>query len=1013
MTKKAMMTLLFLFGMQTTLLMKAQGAVVDSPTNATQIKTDATTTKQEEEVVIVGYGTQKKSNVTSAVASVKAAEIQDQPVSNLASSLQGKMTGINVSTPSGTPGSGLLVAVRGANNPLYVVDGVPMLSESNSQISTSFDANGNSVGSGQNISSIADINPNDIESIEVLKDASAASIYGARSANGVVLVTTKKGKAGKTTYNVNYYSGVQSLRKKLPLMNSSQLYTYLKEAYSNDKAAWAKLSDAGKKTWVDNSLLAGTDLSQVEALLGSGGKLNFTANVVDEKDIYKSTTWDEATKKSYDWQDAVFRDALIQNIEVTARGGNEKNKFYVSGAYFDQNGIIIENNFKRYSFKLNTEFALNNALKLGSNLLLSNTQNRRTFNDNTYSGVLTNAIPASPLDPFYNSYDKANGGYFAYQKGTGYFLTDNPVKTASEIYGFTNGYRAFGNSFLEWKIIDGLKFKINGSMDYSSTEDILNLSSITTDASAVGGKTIEGNMRSLVLLNENTLNFSKQIEDHNIDILLGESVQKSSNNLFSLSSIGYLRGTNNFSTSNGSITTSGLGTGNVGWFVASFFGRINYDFQGKYLFSASLRADGSSRFSADKRWGVFPAMSVGWNMRRENFLKDNEILTGLKLRASVGTAGDQDISLYRYANFYTPSGYNNSVSYAPGLLADPSITWQKNTMYNLGLDYDLLHGKLSGSVELFLANRTDVLIPVPTSGVTGSSSIIKNGGTIQDRGIEFSVNYLAFQSKDWKFNLSANINFLKNEVVDLPIDKQLQSTYSDIRPSHIIQKGFSLGSFWGIQAAGYDADGNALFYNQAGNKVYYNNINYDNDAKVIGKARPDFYGGMGLDVSWKNLDLSVDFTYSYGNQVYNLIRAVYDNGGYQKLSTPTYNADKNEWTQTATTSNYFVQGTTIGPKPSLIKRNYIENSSTYVEDASFLRCKNINLGYTIKFERIKSIQSIRIYGQAQNLFVLTKYLGYDPEVSANGGANPYTAGVDYATYPQPRTFTLGFNITFQ
>lgn len=976
--------------------------------------------KELDEVVVVGYGTQKKANVTGAVSSLKADEFKDQPVSNLASSLQGKMTGINVSTPSGTPGAGLLVAVRGANNPLYVVDGVPMLSESNSQISTSFDANGTSVGSGQNLSSIADINPNDIESIEVLKDAAAASIYGARSANGVVLITTKKGKAGKTTYNFNYYAGVQTLRRKLPLMSSQQLYDYMKKAHANDKEAWNKLTtDQERQDWIDQSLLSGTDIAEVKDYFDK--ELKFSAYKISEKKGeggYAEATWQDLIDAgyNYDWQDGVFNkpfNAMIHNAEISAKGGNEKAKFYISGGYFDQNGLIIENNFKRYTLKINTEFALNSKLKVGSNLTLTHTQNRRTFNDNTYSGVLTNAIPSSPLMPFYNPYDLSNGGYFAYGYGTGYFLTDNPIKTAKEIYGLTSGYRAFGNLFLEWNIMKNLKFKSSGAMDFSYNEDVLTLSNITTDASATGGKGLQANTNNLTLLNENTLDYTRNINGHNITVLLGQSVQSSNTNTNALSTVGFFRGSANATASSAAFTTAGVGTGNISWFVASFFGRVNYDYDGKYIVSLSLRTDGSSRFAADKRWGFFPALSAGWNLHRESFLANSKIITGLKVRGSIGVAGDQDITLNRYRNLYTPSGYNLNIAYSPSALADPSITWQKNMSYNVGLDFGLFKDKLSGSVEYYVAERTDILIPVPTSGVTGSPTIIKNAGTVQDQGVEIALNYLAYKNEDWKVNFSGNINFIRNEVKSLPVNDQLYSTYSDLKPSHILKQGYSVGSFWGIKSAGFDDNGSALFYNKEGKKVSYYEINYDRDAQVIGKARPDFFGGFGIDVSYKSIDLSIDFTYSYGNQVYNILRAVYDNGGYQKLSAPTL--DAGEWTYYATTSNYFVEGTTAAPKASLIKRNYIEQSSTYVEDASFLRCKNINLSYTFRpreSSALKFIQSIRIYGQTQNLFVLTNYSGYDPEVSANGGANPYTAGVDYATYPQPTIYTLGLNIVF-
>jgi TonB-dependent starch-binding outer membrane protein SusC len=924
---------------------------------------------QLNDVVVIGYGTQKKSNLTGAVSSISSKDFKDQPVTNLASSIQGKVPGINVTSPSGTPGAGLLVSIRGAQNPLYVVDGIPMLSESNSGLSTSFNTNGEEVGKGQNLSSIADINPDDIESIEVLKDASSAAIYGARAANGVVLITTKKGKSGKTIIGFNSYLGIQKVAKKINFLNNDQFVSMVEEARANDLAKYT----------ADNTVF-GAD---------------FDPSVLTDPLNYN------AGKVNTVWLDEVMRSAPINNHEVNLRGGNEKTKFYLSGGYFDQQGIVIENFFKRMNARLNLDHAVTDRFTIGTNMAVSKSRNRRSFNDNTYTGIITNAIGASPLMPVYDD----NGKYARFEDYQANWLSDNPVKSAKEIQGYTTSYRYLGSIFGEYKITPELKFKTTFNIDYTSVEDQLFLSAITTDAEAVGGKAYTANFKNISWLNENTLNYQKSFGDHNLGVLVGYSQQESKNDRSSISAQGFPPGSGLTNISSAALITGAAQNG-TSWRLHSFLGRLNYDYNGKYLASITFRADGSSRFSKGNRFGYFPSLSVGWNLDKESFMADAKVFTALKLRASYGYTGDQEIGDFQNISFWQPGRYNGQSGLRPRNIADPNLTWQKNTSFNIGADYELLGGVIGGSIEYFVANRTDLLSNIPIAGTTGFATLTTNGGEVQDKGWEFSVTSKNVWNKKFRWTTSFNISYQKNTIKNLPIDGELLSAYNDIAPTHIMKIGESAGTFWGVKYLGVNAqNGDAKF----------DDINKDgvidfNDAQIIGKARPDFYGGLTNNFKYGALDLMIACQFSTGNDVYNLIRPVYENLGYsndggldQVFANNSTNSLK-RWQKPGDNTSV--------PRFSFVEKNYFENSSMFVENASFFRVRTLNIGYSFTKQKIKFINTLRLYAQVQNLLVLTNYSGFDPEVSSTGGNNDRTAGVDYAAYPQPRVFTFGFNLSF-
>ena len=928
------------------------------------LNTDVTTL---DDIVIVGYGVQQKSQVTGAISSIRNDDFKDQPLSNLASSVQGRVSGLNVITPSGTPGAGLIVSVRGSSNPLYVVDGVPMLSESNSALSTSFDTERNVVGKGQNLSSISDINPNDIESIEILKDASAAAIYGARAANGVILITTKRGKEGRTNVNFNYYTGLQNVARNIDFMTSEQMVDLIEEARRNDLALY-NADNLYFGDEFDPSIL--TDPLENFNLDGT--------NTV--------------------WLDEIMRTAPISNYEMSMQGGSDKTRFFMSAGYFDQQGIIIENYFKRFNYRLNLDHELSKRLTVGSNLSASLSRNRRSFNDNTYTGTITNALGASPLMPVYD----ADGNYAAFEDYQVNWLSDNPVKSAKEIKPLTRTYRLLGTAFGEYKLAEALKFRTSFSTDFTQLADRQFLSPITADAEAVGGEALEASFRALTWLNENTLTFQHSAGDHDLNLLGGITAQRTASESSSVIGQGFPSGSlEKISSAANIIGATSTGTS---FSLLSLIGRANYGFKNRYLLTASLRADGSSRFSKDNRYGYFPSVSVAWRVSQEDFFNQNGLLTDLKLRASYGVTGDQEIGDFENITFYGPSRYDGGAGIILRNIADPSLTWQSNKVANFGIDYELKNGQFSGSIELFKSNKSDLLSEDIIPGTTGFATVTRNSGEVENMGVEFNLNSFLVRKKDFKWNLNFNFTYVKNEIKSLTTDGVLLSAYNDLAPTHILQTGQPVGSFWGVKYLGVDPEtGDGLYEDLDGNGV----IDGD-DSQIIGKALPDGFGGLTNAFSWKNFDLTVFLRYSFGNEVYNLIRPTYENMGYGNdggLSSIYANNSTrvlNRWQQPGDQAEY--------PRAAFIYQNYYEGSTQYLENGSFVRLQNVTLGYTLK--NLKRASSLRFYVEAQNAWLFSKYKGFDPEVSSTGGAEDRTAGVDYGAYPQARTFLFGVNLGF-
>jgi TonB-linked SusC/RagA family outer membrane protein len=922
-----------------------------------------------DEVVVIGYGSQRKSQITGAISSLKGKDIQDQPVSNLANSMQGRVAGLNVMSASGTPGAGLLVNVRGNNAPLYVVDGIPLLSESNSGLSTSFDLQGQNVGSGQTLSSISDINPNDIESIEVLKDASAAAIYGARAANGVILITTKRGKSGGQEASFNIYSGIQQIARPIKFMDSKEMVGLIEEARANDLAIFKE----------DPSYFGD----------------NFDPSVLTDP----LDNFDLSSEVNTNWLNEVSRLAPINNYEFSFRAGNEKTKYFTSLGYFDQQGVIIENYYKRFNYRLNLDHEINSRFKLGITFNTTYSKNRRSFNDNTYTGIITNALGASPLMPAYEE----DGSYAGFEDYQANWLSDNPVKSAKEIRAFTNGYRALGTLAGEYKFSNKLYFKSSLSADVNFNFDTQFKSPLTADAEAFGGASYEGNFRNVTWLNENTLHYSDTKNGNTLSLLGGVTMQRTQIDRSSALGQGFPPGAlERISSAANIINATSEGTS---FALLSFLSRINYDVKNRFLFTFTSRADGSSRFSKNNRFGFFPSGAVAWRISKEPFFNGlKQVFSDFKIRMSAGLTGDQEIGDFQNITFYTASRYAGRSGYQLRNLADPDLTWQTNSMFNIGLDYEMADGKIGGSLEFFNSLKSNLLSEDLIPATTGFTSITRNGGEVQNIGLEFNINASLAKKEKFTWDVNFNATWIHNEIKSLNSDGVYLNAYDDLEATHILQIGHPVGSFLGLKYLGVDPEtGDVQFedFNEDGN------IDYD-DAQIIGKAMPDLYGGLTNVFKWKNLDFSIFSRFSLGNQVYNLIRGTTENLGWSNdggLSSIYANNTLNvrdRWKKPGDEAEY--------GRASFINLNLGLNSSQMVENASFFRIQNINAGYSLPSP--KKFSSVRIYAEVQNLWILTSYKGFDPEVSSNGGLADRTAGVDYGAYPSARTFLMGLSLKF-
>ena len=916
--------------------------------------------KQLSEIVVTAYGTQRRADFTGAQASIKASDIANTPILSPEQALQGRAAGVQVTQASGTPGGGISVRIRGTSSigassqPLYVIDGVP--------INT---GNGSQVGAGgQLTNTLSDINPNDIESIEVLKDAAASAIYGSRAANGVVIINTKRGANQATKISFNTYYGQQEVNKMLPLISGQQYITLMNESIGNRY----------------------------------GGGLNYTAltglsaNPLD----YANT----------DWQKEIFRTAPIKNYDLSARGGSDKTKFSVSGSYFDQQGIVIASGFKRWSGRLNVDNQATEKLKLSLNASFNSSVSNRINNDNNINGVVSASILLGSHIPVYN----ANGTYGKDPVSS----VDNPVASAIERIFLNTNNRILTSGAAEYKILPSLTFKSQLSLDYISTKDRTYNPTTTNTGAASAGSGSEGYNENINYVTENILNFNKTFAAKHVLNLTGVfSYQQNKGQGIFASATGFP--TNDFTRLSAGavkVTTNSFGSS---YALESYVARGNYSFNNKYVLQASVRIDGSSRFGADKRYGTFPAVSAAWNVSEENFLKKFSSISNLKLRASYGIVGNQEIGDFTSlqlvgggANYLQQSGL------APSQLGNSILTWENTTATDIGFDLGMFKNRLTFTFDAYDKKTEDLLLNKPLVGASGFLGIQSNIGSINNKGLEFGLTGVIFDKKDFNWTSNLNLSFNKNEVVAISGNPIAQGFAS------WLAAGGRLGDFRGYRVQGIfqtqaeiDAapiqtkTANPLTSTAPGD-VRFKDLNGDgritsDDQEILGNGTPTYFGGFTNNFRYKNFDLSTFVQFVGGNQIFNFTRAFSE--GMNSIFGQT-TAVLNRWTPTN-------PSTTMPRAVYTDPNNNRRTSDRFLEKGDFLRMKNISLGYTFSpnvLSKLK-VSNLKIYVASQNLFTVTKYSGLDPEVSTFSDTNT-APGTDFLTFPQAKTYTFGLNLTF-
>ena len=982
-----------------------------------------------DEVVVVGYGTLRKSDLTGAIASVKPEEL-NQTTASLEQALVGHTPGVEIKQTSGAPGSSASIHIRGVNSiyggvePLYVIDGYPASKD-------------------------AYINPSDVESIQVLKDAASAAIYGSRAAGGVVLVTTKRGAKDKIRVNVDYQFSMQQLQKKIDMMNADEFKDLYQDGYNNAYFDYLRTNGYGTdaECWEMSHPASVSTLEELNAINaqrtanGASGTMLLCPDIVlGEYDT--------------DWQDEIFSNAPMHKLNFSVSGGKEHSRFMFSVGYLNQDGIISPGNHQRITSRLNMDFDVSKRFTIGVNTNMYYVKERvvRTdglaFND----GVILNALGMSPTYPVYNE----DGSYalgWSYRNGsTTYscFGGENPVALANERKEYYTRARFSVNANAQYTFLEGFFAKVNAGVQIA--DQIYNLyrpislgQSNFAPGDAMNTTVVAKDNRDFNTdwLLEATLNYNKTIQDkHTINAVVGYSMQKKNYNNIDANSvtgafvndrIGTLSDAQATATDeNGTAASSDLAS----WAIMSVFGRATYNYDNRYTLQLTMRGDGCSRFGSANRWGYFPSVSAGWNITNEPWAVDYQRYVTTKLRASWGLSGNNNIGNYNHictikTGSYTFGG-ESVVTYYPRS-ADSNLGWEKTSQVNIGTDMTFLSGRINLVANYYYSVTSDLLYEATTSALTGWTQMWTNlrDGRVYNQGGDILVDAALIKTKDWQWNFGVNFSLNRNKVEGLTDDILIKGQRSQI--THITRNGLPIGSFYGmvheglitesdyelikedalhVGEEGYQLKGPAVadYANVYIGDVKWKDVNGDgviteDDRDVIGNNYPLFSFGFNTSVSWKGLTISASFDGSYGNQVINFSRYYICNneGGVNSLASATNRAGNVDvWDEN-----------TLYRANRSAKNLNTKFSDYYVEDASFLRMTNLVVGYTIpenNFFKKAHIGNLYLYFSIDNVFTATKYTGYNPDVDYNSSNT--APGIDFGTYPLSRVYSGGVKLTF-
>jgi len=991
------------------------------------------------EVMVVGYQVMRKSDITGSVASIKSAEL-NLTTPTLGQSLVGKVAGVQISQVSGAPYKGTKIRVRGtssvnaSSDPLYVIDGYP----SNEDLF---------------------LNPDDIESIEILKDAASAAIYGSRASGGVIIITTKRGKEGKMQISYNYQFGIDQLSRKVDMLNAAEFTELFVDAHNKDyKDELINRGKVSQANWTDDYFKDNND--QRTARLGissSGAKIPDFLYDFQTGQI-KSTGYDT------DWQEELYRNAQNHRHNISIVGGKNGIRYNLSGGYQDQEGIMLATDQKRINFRSNLDIDVNSKLTVGSNISFTQTNNNEMSEGRFNASPAMAALVYLPIFKAYNEdgtpskYEMSSySSQYAFQSGI-----ENPVAYALETKATRKTTRSTYNVFGQYKILNSLSAKLSlGTYKYSDKYESYLPTSITngTRPPYSSESIAAANARSRMLLEEDylsefTLNFNQKVGNLSLSGVGGASSQSNARDILDVNANGFTddkipdvvgggADPSNFSRNGG--------TGKTAYSIVSAFGRLNTTYMDKYHLTATFRGDGCSLFGPTNRWGYFPSISGGWTVSKEGLYKkwfgDN---SSLKLRASWGLSGNNSIGTYNFQQVMGKGGVvigNNVVTAMyPGAFRDINLGWESTSQSNAGFDLTILNGKVSVIANYYDSNTFDLLFEKSITAVSGSTSMLTNlpDSRINNRGFDVQIDANLFKKKDWDLKISGNIAVNRNKVINLGGASTILTNGAERSyKTHITQEGQPIGMFYGFNVKGMINEQDMInltdddqYYNSSTKKfpagyvlkgparslsqttkfqlgdLYFDDVNGDgvvddNDKTIIGNPNPDFIFGFNLSGRYKNFDLAASFNGSYGNdildgQCYYLFNMEGSGNQYQAVNE-RYRTPENP-------GNGEIYRASRGGTQS----NSTRLSSFYLEDGSFLRCTNITIGYTLqniaRFTN-NSVSNIRFYAALDNPFTFQKYRGYNPEVDYNNGSN-LTPGVDYGKYPLMKAYNIGIKVTF-
>lgn len=908
--------------------------------------------KELNEIVVMGYSSVQKRDITGSVTSIKTDKFKEIALTGIDQALQGQAPGVQVVQSSGTPGGGISVRIRGStslnasNRPLFIIDGIPV--ETGSLSLRSF--------GGQDDNALSLINPGDIESIQILKDASAKAMYGSRAANGVVFITTKRGKKAASTINLDVQRGIIDPVNKIDLLDSKDLLTLQREAVTN----------AGQNPDAQGLIPGVTDAVNTR------------------------------------WLDEVLRRGIMQQYQLTLKGGDDNTSYYMSSSYRSEEGIQLNNKFERLSGTINLDEKVSKKLTVSSNMTLSRTLNKRVKGDNFLDGVYSGAIKSLPYSVPYNESGALVGPGSPLYAG---FPNFNPVAQAVLPRFDAITVKLLGGINAIYQFNDNLRLKAQTSLDYNNVTEDQYESSQTAIGGYLDGVGGQGYgvyiaSASTNFVSNATLSYNKSInEAHNFSGLLGTEVFRNFSRDGSVN--GRLFPSDDFTyiTSAGIVDNGSSSRLNSGLFSA--FTEAKYDYKDKYLASFGMRMDGSSRFGPGRRFGYFPSVSAAWRITEEEFFKP-EIINDFKIRMSAGLTGNERIPDYQFLGVWGSTLYNGASGVGPSQLGNPELKWESTREINLGTDISLFDGRIQATADVYYNKTYDLLLSRPYASTTGFSSVFENVGEMANKGFEFGIVTVNIDKQvKWTtdINLSKNLNKVLYLADSIPLYRGYQA--EGVSATNIVKEGQPVGTFIGLNFLGVDpATGDAIYED-----VNKDGLINNNDQIIIGNAQPKLIGGITNRVAYKNFDFTAFFQFSYGNKALNLTKATLVNSGLDIASNQSPYALR-RWQKEGDITDV--------PKYELGNTTNNYHSNRLLEDGSFLRLKNIGIGYNLPAKWVERfyLNNLRVYASGTNVWTYTKYTGSDPEVSTLSGSTT-AQGIDFFTLPQVRTISIGLNATLK